>query len=123
MLLLKTTRYKTSFVALKRTIRAGLNLVNPFTSDRTDMCRNRYKIPRASALKSSNLLDHSMLPLLMLNSITVRSRLRENSTGKTKPIWRPKRLPITKNISWSCLSIRRCSRRRWLIKRRRLIRR
>ena len=71
MLLLKTTHYKMSFVALKRTISAGLNLVNPLTSDRTDMCGNRYKISCAGALKSSNLLFGSMLPLLMMNGMTV----------------------------------------------------
>jgi hypothetical protein len=125
MLPLKTTRYKMSFVALKRTIRAGLNLVNPLTSDRMDIYGNRYKIQCASALKSSNLLCHSMLPLLMMNGITVRSRLRKNSTSKTKPIWMPNRLPITESISWrtrirSCLiKRRRCIGRRWLIRRRR----
>jgi hypothetical protein len=129
MLLLKTTRYKTSFVALKRTIRAGFNIINPLTSDRTNMCGNRYKVSCASALKSSNLRCHSMLPLLMMNGITVRSQFRKNSTSKTKLIWRPNRPSITKSISWrtsirSCLiKRRRCIKRGWLIKRRRRIRR
>jgi len=73
MLLLKTPRYKTSFVVLKRTIRTGLKLVNPLTSDRTDMCGNMNKIPCAWGLKSSNLLCYSMLPFLMMHGIIVRS--------------------------------------------------
>jgi hypothetical protein len=54
MLPLKTTRYKMSFVALKRTIRAGLNLVNLLTSNRTDMCGTRSHVPvRSRAAISS----------------------------------------------------------------------
>jgi hypothetical protein len=37
LLLLKTTSNKTSLIALKRTIGASLNLINPLTSDRTNM--------------------------------------------------------------------------------------
>jgi hypothetical protein len=54
ILLLKTTHYKMNFVALKRTIRAGLNLVNLLTSNRTDMCGTRSHVPvRSRAAISS----------------------------------------------------------------------
>jgi hypothetical protein len=79
LLLLKTTSNKASLIALKRTIRAGLNLVDPLTSDRMNTWRTGHKIPRASPLKSSNLLSHRMLPLRMKNSITIRSWLRKSS--------------------------------------------
>ena len=39
MLLLKTTSHKTSYVTLKRTIGASLNLIYPLTSDGTDSRR------------------------------------------------------------------------------------
>lgn len=74
MLLLKTTSNQTGLIMLKRTIRLSLNLIDPFTSNRTNMRRKRNKIPHASALKSSNLLSHSKLRLLMKNSITIRGR-------------------------------------------------
>ena len=88
MLLLKTTSHKTSFVTLKRTIGASLNLVDPLTSDGTDSGRKRNKIPGTSAFKSSNLLCHRKLPFRMNNSLTVRSRLKNSSTsgGKSKAI-------------------------------------
>jgi hypothetical protein len=37
LLLLKTTSNKRSLIALKRTIRASLNLIGPLTSDQTNM--------------------------------------------------------------------------------------
>jgi hypothetical protein len=37
ILLLETTRHKASLIALKRAIRAGLDLVDPLASDRSDM--------------------------------------------------------------------------------------
>jgi hypothetical protein len=51
-LLLKTTSNKMSLIALKRTIRARLNLIDPLTSDQTNTWGTRHKIPRASPLKS-----------------------------------------------------------------------
>jgi hypothetical protein len=73
MLLLKTTSNKTSLISLKRTIRASLNLIYPLTSDRTNTWGTGHKIPRASLLKSSNLLSHHMLPFRMKNNIMIRS--------------------------------------------------
>jgi hypothetical protein len=78
-LLLKTTGNKTHLIALKRTIRASLNLIYPLTSDRMDMWEIGYKIPRANLLKSSNLLSHGVFPFWMKNSITIRSWLRKSS--------------------------------------------
>jgi hypothetical protein len=37
MLLLKTTSNKTSLIALKRTVRTSLNLIDSLTNDQTDM--------------------------------------------------------------------------------------
>src|SRR3954464_4385160 len=78
MLLLKTTSHKTRFIALKRSIRAGLNLIDPLTRDRTNTGRRRNKIPGASALKRNNLLSHGQLPFRMTLSIPIRSRLGGN---------------------------------------------
>jgi hypothetical protein len=71
ILLLKATSHKASLVALKRAIGASFDLVYPLASDRSDMKWFRNKIPSASALKSSNLLSHSVLPLRVSNSLPV----------------------------------------------------
>jgi hypothetical protein len=63
LLLLKTTSNKTSLIALKRTIRASLNLIDPLTSDRTNMWGTGHKILHVSPLKSRNLFSHCMLPI------------------------------------------------------------
>lgn len=81
MLLLKDTSHKTSFVVLKRTIGASLNLVEPLTSDRMNTWRKRNKILRVGALESSNLLGHYKLPFGMNNNITIRNRLKNKSTN------------------------------------------
>jgi hypothetical protein len=47
MLLLETSSNETSFVSLKCTIKAGLNLIDPLTSDRMDTGRKRNKLPSA----------------------------------------------------------------------------
>jgi hypothetical protein len=73
LLLLKTTRNKTSLIALKRTIRASFNLIDPLTSDRANIWETGHKIPRASPLKSSNLLSHHLLSFWIKNNITIRS--------------------------------------------------
>jgi hypothetical protein len=73
LLLLKTTSNEASLITLKRTIRASLNLIDPLTSDQTHTWETRHKIPRASPLKGSNLLNHRMLPFRMKNSIVIRS--------------------------------------------------
>jgi hypothetical protein len=62
MLLLKITRNKTSLIALKKTISASLNLINPLTCDRMNTWGIGHKIPHTSLLKSSNLLSHRVLP-------------------------------------------------------------
>jgi hypothetical protein len=78
LLLLEATSHKTRFVALKRSIGASLNLVDPLACDGTNTGRWRDKIPSASALKRSNLLGHGKLPFGMALSIPVRSRLEGN---------------------------------------------
>jgi hypothetical protein len=78
VLLLKAMSNKTRFVALKRSIRAGLNFIDPLTRDRTNTGRGRNKIPGASALKRSNLLSHGKVPFRMTLSIPIRSRLGGN---------------------------------------------
>jgi hypothetical protein len=76
MLLLKTTSNKTGLIPLKRTIRSSLNLIYPLTSDQTNTWGTKHKIPCASPLKGSNLLNHHVLPFRMKNSIAIRSWLR-----------------------------------------------
>jgi hypothetical protein len=61
MLLLKATSDPTSFVMLKGPIR-GLNLIDPLTGDRTNTRRKRDDLPRTSALKRNNILNHGELP-------------------------------------------------------------
>jgi hypothetical protein len=86
LLLLKSTSNETSFIAIKGTIRASINLIDPLTSDQMNTWRIVYKIPRTSPLKSSNLLSHRMLPFRMKNSITIRSWLRKKSVKSVKLI-------------------------------------
>lgn len=78
LLLLEATSHKTSFLMLKRTIRAGLNLIDPLAHDETNMGWRRNQIPCASAFKHSNLLSHRKLPLEVNDSILIRSRLKDN---------------------------------------------
>jgi hypothetical protein len=78
LLLLKTTSHKMRFIALKRSIRASLNFVDPLARDGTNTRRKRDKIPGASALKRNNLLSHGKLPFRMMLSIPIRIRLEGN---------------------------------------------
>jgi hypothetical protein len=78
LLLLEATSHKTRFVALRRSIEAILNLVDPLACDGTNTGRRRDKIPSASTLKRSNLLGHGKLPFGMSLSIPIRSQLKGN---------------------------------------------
>jgi hypothetical protein len=92
LLLLKATSHKTSFVTLKRTIGASLDLIDPLASDGTNTGRRGNKIPRASALKGSNLLSHRKLPFRLSHGITVGSGLsnsRKTVLGRRIAIRRP----------------------------------
>jgi hypothetical protein len=112
LLLLKATSHKTRFIALKRSIRAGLNFVDPLAHDGTNTGRRRNKIPSASALKRSNLLCYGKLPFGMMLDILIRSRLEGNrKTVLTRRV----------TIRWMTLTSRK--RRGNLIRRGRLIRR
>jgi hypothetical protein len=73
LLILKTTSNKMSLIALKRTIKVSLNLIDPLTSDRGNTWETGHKISRASMLKRSNLLYHRMLSFQIKNSIAIRS--------------------------------------------------
>jgi hypothetical protein len=79
LLLLKTTINKMSLIALKKTIKASLNLIDPLTSGRTYTWGIGHEIPRASLLKSRNLLSHHVLPFWIKNSIVIESWLRKSS--------------------------------------------
>jgi hypothetical protein len=83
MLLLKTTSNKMSFIPLKRTIRASLNIY-PLTSDQMNTWGTGHKIPCASPLKGSNLLSHHVLPFRMKNSIVIRSWLGHSSHSESR---------------------------------------
>jgi hypothetical protein len=78
MLLLKTTSHKTSFVALKGTIRASLNLIDPLACDGTNTRREGNQIPRARTLKGSKLLGHRKLPFRLSEGSLIGSRLSNN---------------------------------------------
>jgi hypothetical protein len=110
LLLLKATSHKTRFIALKRSIRAGLNFVDPLARDGTNTGRGRDKIPGASALKSNNLLGRGKLPFGMTLNIPIRSRLKSNiKTILTRRV----------TIWWTTMTSRK--RRGNLIRRRRHI--
>jgi hypothetical protein len=109
LLLLEATSHKTRFVALKRSIRAGLNLVDPLACDGTNTGRRRDKIPSASALKRSNLLGHGKLPFRMTLSISIRSRLKGN-----------KKTILTRRVTIRWTTMARRKRMRKLIRGRRL---
>jgi hypothetical protein len=98
LLLLKATSHKTRFIALKRSIRAGLNFLDPLARDGTNTGRRRNKIPSASALKRSNLLGNGKLPFGMTLSNPIRSRLEGNrKTVLTKRV----------TIRWTMLTSRK----------------
>jgi hypothetical protein len=78
LLLLEATNHKACFIALKRSIRVSLNLVDPLAYDGTNTGRRRDKIPSASVLKRSNLLSHGKLPFGMTLSISIRNQLEVN---------------------------------------------
>jgi hypothetical protein len=77
LLLLEATSHKTRFVALKRSIGASLNIVNPLACDGMNTGRMRDKILGASVLKHRNLLGHHKLPFGMMLSIPTRIRLKD----------------------------------------------
>jgi hypothetical protein len=110
LLLLKATSHKTRFIAFKRSIRVGLNFVDPLARDGTNIGRGRNKILGASALKRSILLGHGKLPFRMTLSIPIRSWLEGNrKTVLTRSV----------TIRWMTMTSRK---RRWnLIRRRRHI--
>ena len=86
LLLLKTTGHKTSFVALKRTIGASLNLVDPLAGDGTNTGRKGNQIPCARALKSSKLFGHRKLPFRLSHGSPIGSGL--SNDRETVPIRR-----------------------------------
>jgi hypothetical protein len=110
LFLLKTTSQKTRFIALKGSIRAGLNFVDPLARDGTNTGRRRNKIPSASTLNCSNLLGHGKLPFGVTFSIPIRSRLEGN-----------RKTVLTRRVTmrWTTLTSRK--RRGNLVRRRRHI--
>jgi hypothetical protein len=110
LLLLKTTSNETILIALKRTIRVSLNLIDPVTSDRTNTWGTWHKIPHVSLLKSSNLLSHHMLPFWMNNSIMIRSWLRKSSDCESRRRvtvrWLTKVVTTSNKLLWRGISQR-----------------
>jgi hypothetical protein len=112
LLLLEATSHKTRFVALKRSIRASLNLVDPLACDGMNIGRRRDKILSASALKRSNLLSHGKLLFGMSLSIPIRSRLEGN-----------RKIIVTSRVAIRGTTLASRKRRSHLIRGRRHIRR
>jgi hypothetical protein len=113
LLLLEATSHKTRFVALKRSIRAGLNLVDPLACDGTNTGRRRDKIPSASALKRSNILGHGKLPFGMMLRILIRSRLKGNrKTILTRRVTIRWTTTASRKMRRQLIRGRRCSRGR-----------
>lgn len=86
LLLLKTTGHKPSFVALKRNIRASLNLVDLLAGDGMNTGRKKNQIPCARSLKGSKLFGHRKLPFRLSQGIPIVSELSNNK--ETAPIRR-----------------------------------
>jgi hypothetical protein len=108
LLLLKTISNETSLIALKRTIRASLNLIDPLVSDRTNTWGTGYKIPCASLLKSNNLLSHRMLSFRMKNSFTIRRWLKKSSGCESRRRvsvrWPIKVVTMSNKLLWRGIS-------------------
>jgi hypothetical protein len=104
LLMVKTTSNKTSLISLKRIIRASLNLIDPLTSDRTNMWGTRHKISCVSPLKSSNLLSHHVLAFWMKNNIAIRSWLRKSndceSRRRVTTRWPTKAVTTSNKLLW-----------------------
>jgi hypothetical protein len=121
LLMLKTTSNEMSLIALKRTIRASLNLIDPLTSDRTNTWGTGHKIPRVSLLKRSNLLNHRMLSFRMKNIIAIGSWLRKSSgcesQGRVRVRLPTKAVTMSNKLLWRGISQRGGlnRRRRWHI--------
>ena len=78
--------HKTSFIMLKITIRASLNLVEPLAGDGTNTGREGNQIPCARALKGSKLFGHRKLPFRLSHGSPIESGLSNNR--ETIPIRR-----------------------------------
>ncbi|XP_048556699.1 uncharacterized protein LOC125537428 [Triticum urartu] len=78
LLLLKAIGHMSSFVALKRTIGASLNLVYPLAGDGTNTGRKGNQIPCARALKGSKLFGHRKLPFRLSHGSPIGSGLSNN---------------------------------------------
>ena len=91
--------HKMILVALKRAIGASLDFVHSLAGDRSDIRRQRNKTPSASTLQGSNLLSHSMLPLLVSGSLPIGHGLRQNGTSKAKAIRRTNGAMVTESIT------------------------
>jgi hypothetical protein len=113
MILLKIASNETSFITLKSTIRADLNLIDPLTGNRTNMGRKRNELPGTSSLKCSNVLNHSKLSFTMNNNLTISSQLRDSHyTIASRIIEIRRRMrSSTKRTSW----LRWCTRSRGCI--------
>jgi hypothetical protein len=71
-------------VLLLKTTYNKMSLIDSLTSGRTNTWGTGHKIPRACLFKSSNLLNHRMLPFRMKNSITIRSWLKKSSDYESR---------------------------------------
>ena len=75
-----------SFVTLKRTIRASLDLVDPLAGDGTNTGREGNQLPCARALKGSKFFSHRKLPFRLSHGSLIGSGLSNNR--ETVPIRR-----------------------------------
>ena len=114
LLLLKTTRYKMSLVVLKGAIRASFDLVDPLASNRSQLRRQRYKVPCTGALQGSNLLSHGALPIWVDSSLTISGWLNKHSSNEAIAIRRMESTTITKSIPRGWLWRKSKERRRRL---------
>jgi hypothetical protein len=100
LVLLKPTSNKINLIALKRTVRASLNLIDTLTSGRTNTLGTKHKIPRASTLKSSGCESQ--------RRVTVRWPTKMMTTSN-KLLWRgiSRRGGLNRRRRWHVLNERR----------------
>ena len=70
----KPSEHPTSFVSFQRTIRLQLVMVDPLASNDVSIARRINEIPSVVGEKSTILLNHSGMPIRILESTTIGLR-------------------------------------------------
>ncbi|GMQ09800.1 hypothetical protein CsSME_00053057 [Camellia sinensis var. sinensis] len=102
ILLQETLGNQQSFISLERTIRMGLDFIDPFATNRILADREGNQCPSVSLQQGKQLIFHSLYPIRILTGLLVSLRFckRMNSRQKntiesrkicirpTQPVWK-----------------------------------